>query len=61
MLPKSQLKQVFLYRTKIPSMVALELVTVKRVSTVLGMPSELVTPGLIARLRDSGFDVSSEL
>jgi hypothetical protein len=60
-LPKSELKQIFLYQAKKPIIPAMELLTVNGKSTVVGLPSEVAVSEIFATLSNLGYTVKNDL
>lgn len=60
-LPKAELKQVFLYRTSSPDLYAMELLLVGGRSSVVGLPNEVALSDLVVRLKENGYSVNNDL
>jgi len=60
-LRKSDLKQIHVYDTKKDEMRAVEFLTTKGKSTVVGLPSEVVLSEFLATFRSLGYTVNHDL
>jgi hypothetical protein len=61
LLPKSELKQAYVYRAEKQGMVAFEFLSITGRSNVVALPEEIEPAGLVARLREIGYPVESAL
>lgn len=60
-LRKAELKQIHVYDTKSQEMRAVEFLTTKGKSTIVGLPSEVSLPGLLSTFRSLGYTVNHDL
>lgn len=61
LLPKTAVKQIFLYRTKRPTLLAMELLSVNGKSTVVGLPNDAGLSDLLGSLHKIGYQVNNGL